>query len=84
MMRLITLVLAGSASLGLQAGALAQTAGGQSGYDETLEAVSPSDEAVSIGLAGEDPADIARYLLAANGAAGGAHVQTQPTQRGEW
>ena len=74
MMRLITLVLAGSVSLGFQAGALAQTAGGQSGYDEALEAISPSDEAVSIGLAGEDPAGIARYLLAANGAAGGAQL----------
>ena len=56
------------------ASAFAQTAGGQSGYDESLDAISPSDEAVSIGLAGEDPADIARYLLAANGAAGGAQL----------
>jgi len=60
----------------LSAAALAQdaTAGGQSGYDESLEAITPQDEAVSIGLAGDDPADIARYILAANGGAGGAQI----------
>ena len=39
-------------------------AGRAAGPDETLEAITPSVEAVSVGLAGEDPADIARYLLA--------------------
>jgi dipeptidyl aminopeptidase/acylaminoacyl peptidase len=72
MTHLLSILLAGATLMG--ASALAQTAGGQSGYDESLEAISPSDEAVSIGLAGEDPADIARYLLAANGAAGGAQL----------
>ena len=74
MIRLLTLLLAGSAMVGFWDVAIAQTAGGQSGYDQSLEALSPTDEAVSIGLAGEDPADIARYLLAANGAAGGARL----------
>jgi dipeptidyl aminopeptidase/acylaminoacyl peptidase len=72
MTRLLSILLAGSTLMG--ASAFAQTAGGQSGYDESLEAITPTDEAVSIGLAGEDPADIARYLLAANGAAGGAQL----------
>ncbi|WP_375548286.1 S9 family peptidase [Oceanicaulis alexandrii] len=74
MIRLLTLLLAGPAMFGSWDVAIAQTAGGQSGYDQSLEALSPTDEAVSIGLAGEDPADIARYLLAANGAAGGAQL----------
>lgn len=38
--------------------------GGQSGADLSIEAMEPSDEPVRIGLAGEDPANIARYLLA--------------------
>lgn len=74
MIRLLTLLLAGSAMFVSWDVATAQTAGGQSGYDQSLEALSPTDEAVSVGLAGEDPADIARYLLAANGAAGGAQL----------
>lgn len=37
----------------------------------SLDAISPESEAVSVGLAGEDPADIARYLLA-SGAGGGS------------
>ena len=41
-------------------------AGGQSGYDESIEAIEPTDEPVSVGLAGSDPADIGRYLLAQN------------------
>lgn len=45
--------------------AFSQTAAGpQTGPDETLAAITPTAEAVSVGLAGEDPADIARYLLA--------------------
>lgn len=53
--------------------------GGQSGADMSIEAIEPTDEAVSVGVAGEDPADIARYLLA-SGARGaqispdGAHI----------
>ncbi|HIK64461.1 MAG TPA: S9 family peptidase, partial [Henriciella marina] len=38
--------------------------GGQSGPDMSLEAMTPEDEAVNVGLAGQDPANIARYLLA--------------------
>ena len=59
MTRLLSILLAGSTLMG--ASAFAQTAGGQSGYDESLDAISPSDEAVSIGLAGEDPADISGF-----------------------
>ena len=38
--------------------------GGQSGPDMSLEAMTPEDEAVNVGLSGQDPANIARYLLA--------------------
>lgn len=34
------------------------------GPDRELEAITPIAEAVSVGLAGDDPSDIARYLLA--------------------
>jgi dipeptidyl aminopeptidase/acylaminoacyl peptidase len=49
------------------AGVSQNVAGGQSGYDATLEAIEPTDEPVTVGLAGSDPADIGRYLLAQNG-----------------
>ena len=55
-------------------GPRAQVAGGASGYDTTLEAIEPTGERVSVGLAGADPADIGRYLLAQNGAPGGARL----------
>ena len=55
--------------------ALAQDAvptyGGAKGADLTLEAIEPDAAPVTIALAGEYPADIARYLLA-NGALGAA------------
>ena len=38
--------------------------GGQSGADLSIEAMEPSDEPVRIGMAGQDPANIARYLMA--------------------
>ena len=43
--------------------------GGAKGADLSIEAIQPADEAVTVGNAGADPADIARYILA-NGAAG--------------
>lgn len=43
--------------------------GGASGADLSIEAIQPADEAVTVGNAGDDPADIARYILA-SGAAG--------------
>jgi dipeptidyl aminopeptidase/acylaminoacyl peptidase len=46
--------------------------GGQAGADLTIEAMEPSDEPLRIGLAGEDPANIARYLMARG--AGGARL----------
>lgn len=46
--------------------------GGQSGADLSIEAIEPSEEAIGVGRAGEDPANIARYLLAAG--AGGAQL----------
>lgn len=60
--------------IGLTPTALAQTStvsGGQSGYDENLEAIVPTDEPVRVGQPGDDPADIGRYILAANGGVGG-------------
>lgn len=38
--------------------------GGQGGADMSIEAIEPGAEPVRVGLAGEDPSDIARYLLA--------------------
>lgn len=42
--------------------ALAQPGPGE-GPDESLEAIEPTAERIDVGLAGEHPADIARYLL---------------------
>lgn len=42
----------------------ASSFGGQAGADLSIEAMEPSDEPLRIGLAGEDPANIARYLMA--------------------
>lgn len=56
------------------------TPGGQSGYDAALVAIEPEDTAVRVGLAGEDPADIARYILASNGAAAGAQISPDGSQ----
>ena len=41
-------------------------AGGEAGYDEGLAAIEPLNVPTGVGLAGDDPADIGRYLLAAN------------------
>ncbi|MEL6705710.1 MAG: S9 family peptidase [Bacteroidota bacterium] len=54
--------------------AQAQVAGGEVGYDESLEAVSPDGETPGAGLAGSDPADIGRYLLAQNGGVSSARL----------
>lgn len=43
--------------------------GGAGGADLSIEAIEPTSEAITVGYAGDDPADIARYILAA-GAAG--------------
>lgn len=56
----------------LMGGAASAQFGGQSGANMDIEAIEPTDEAVSVGVAGEDPADIARYLLASG--AGGAQI----------
>lgn len=71
------LILSGAAAGFAFTPAFAQTSsvsGGQSGFDETLEAIEPTDEAVQVGLAGEDPSDIARYILAANGSMRGGSL----------
>jgi dipeptidyl aminopeptidase/acylaminoacyl peptidase len=57
-----------AASLSLSAAAQG-AAGGESGYDKSIAAIEPTDEPIRVGLAGDDPADIARYLLAQNGGA---------------
>lgn len=46
--------------------------GGQSGPDLSIEAIEPVDESANVGMAGEDPANIARYLLASG--AGGTQL----------
>ncbi|MCW8998497.1 MAG: S9 family peptidase, partial [Kangiellaceae bacterium] len=40
--------------------------GGEQGYDKNLQAIEPQSERINIGLAGEQPANIARYILAGN------------------
>lgn len=54
--------------------AQAQVSGGELGYDKDLEAVGPSGEVVGAGLAGNDPADVGRYLLAQSGGVSGVRV----------
>ena len=51
-----------AAILAFAAPALAQPP--KTGPDMSLEAITPEAEAIDVGLAGSDPADIARYLLA--------------------
>lgn len=58
---------------------LAQVAGGQSGYDQSLDAITPTSGKMSISLAGETPVDISRFILADNNGAGGA----QPSPDGK-
>lgn len=51
-----------------------QVAGGAGGYDTSLQAIEPDGAAADIGLAGEDPANIGRYLMASAGGAGGTSL----------
>ncbi|TVQ49720.1 MAG: S9 family peptidase [Gammaproteobacteria bacterium] len=55
-------ILPGVLALALSSAVLAQPGPGE-GPDETLEAIEPAPEPLRIGLAGEYPADIARFLL---------------------
>jgi Tol biopolymer transport system component len=72
MIRLAVLLASVSvlAGCGAQAPATAADAkpgasyGGAKGADMSIAAIEPTDAAVTIGLAGDDPADIARYILA--------------------
>ena len=43
-------------------------------YDPSLEAIEPNETRAGVGLAGSDPADIGRYLLAESGGATGARI----------
>lgn len=65
-------MLGACALTGLCAGAVQAKGGnfgGAKGADLSIEAIEPADEAITIGKAGDYPADIARYLLA-SGASG--------------
>ncbi|TRO93718.1 S9 family peptidase [Glycocaulis profundi] len=66
---MIRLLAAAASVLALSAGAFAQPGPGE-GPDPELEAIEPSAERVNVGLASDQPQDIARYLLA-NGAISG-------------
>ena len=68
-MRLSTYLLAATAFTATPALAQDSAFGGQSGPDMSIEAMEPDGSAVDIGLAGQQPVDIARYLLA-SGASG--------------
>lgn len=48
--------------------------GGESGYDQTLEAIEPKVEKLRVSLAGESSADISRYILASNQGVGPARI----------
>ena len=75
MSRLPLLLLAASAlAQPLQAQTVAGSYGGTGGPDLSLEAIEPTDEKVRTGLAGEQPTDIARYLLAG----GASQAQLSP------
>ena len=63
MRKTLPLLLAASA-LATPAIAQEQSFGGQAGADMSIDAIEPQDEAIDIGYAGDQPADIARYLLA--------------------
>jgi len=69
-MRLSAFLLAATAITATPAAAQDTAFGGQSGPDMSIEAMEPDGSAADIGLAGEEPVDIARFLLAsgANGA----------------
>ena len=71
MRRLLTTTCIAIALLPAAAGAQ-ESFGGASGADLSIEATEPDNAPVSIGKAGEYPADIARYLLA--GGAGAADL----------
>ncbi|WAT17918.1 S9 family peptidase [Aurantiacibacter sp. MUD11] len=69
-MRLHASLLAATACVAAPAFAQDTAFGGQSGPDMSIEAMEPDGSDADIGLAGDEPADIARYLLASG--AGGA------------
>jgi len=48
--------------------------GGESGYDEALEAIEPSDRKLTISLAGDREVDISRYILASNQGASASRI----------
>ena len=48
------------------------TYGGAKGADMSIAAIEPTDAPLTVGRAGDDPADIARYVLAMG--AGGAEI----------
>ena len=50
----------------------AATYGGAKGADMSIQAIEPADGPLTVGRAGDDPADIARYILAMG--AGGAEI----------
>ncbi|WP_120078112.1 S9 family peptidase [Aurantiacibacter odishensis] len=71
-MRFVANLLLATTAIATPATAQDTAVGGQSGPDMSIEAMEPDDTAVNIGLAGEQPVDIARYLLASG--AGGARL----------
>ena len=71
-MRYFAVLLAATACIAAPAAAQDGAFGGQSGPDMSIEAMEPDGSEVDIGLAGEEPVDIARYLLASG--AGGAQL----------
>jgi dipeptidyl aminopeptidase/acylaminoacyl peptidase len=62
-----------AASLSLSAPAQG-AAGGESGYDKSIAAIEPTNDPPQVGLAGDDPAEIGRYLLAKSGGSFGGRI----------
>ncbi len=49
-------------------------AGGQSGFDSSIKAIEPDNQKLSLSLAGKQPVDISRFVLAQNQGASGARI----------
>ena len=72
--RFISVTLLITLSMSLNAFAQQAVSGGAAGFDESLSAIEPGAEALSLSPAGDYPADISRYILASNLGARNARI----------
>ena len=71
---IVTAICVGTSLMLPSAFGQSSVAGGQSGYDESIDAIEPVNQKLSLSLAGESPADISRFVLASNQGASGARL----------